>query len=151
MAVEDVVGALGIVCPTEAAACNAACQTQIQQAATSDAEPDFESMSAQAQAALGCFGSSIAMARPAELAEQGDNGGLLALSVISCSISQSASLRPCFPPARAPPEVRTVAARVLTATEVTETRTAVASKLAEARAAATAPEQNNAPAPPKAE
>lgn len=148
MAVEDIIGALGVVCPTEAAACDTICQTQIQES-MADERVDIASMPAEVQAALTCFGGSLINSQPAELADQGDNGGLLALSVISCSMSRTASLRPCFPPARPPPQVRSVAARVLTPTELTETANAVASALATARAASA--QQADAPAPPMAQ
>ena len=74
MAVQDIIGALGLVCPTELAACDTVCQTQIQQAMGGE-ETDSDSMSAETQAAVACFQSSVVNSDATELAEQGDLGG----------------------------------------------------------------------------
>ena len=143
--------ALAEFCPDKWYGCDTACQAEIANLATMDHAPtssDTLQMSAATQALFECAQS----------------GGLIdfldgafsnqhMFNVMACAVMRSSELRPCFPPAPAPPVAVTVNAVVLTGDDFASASNAVALALAaqEQAAAEIVPGAAISRPPPQAE
>lgn len=159
--VDDRMGMIAALCPSEFAECDATCVDELTALASSDEDPDPEAVaagSAGLQAVFGCVVTSGLVGvwqesfagcifgvvlrsltcRAGGVLQTDDSMPAGLSAVLSCAgvkaYMRSPAMRGCFPPPPAPKVAATVTAVVLTGTDLTAATNTVADALATSRA-----------------